>query len=241
MKKIKSYKLITTTIICFFSCNIQRANAVIFGGIDFPQGASSFADSVIRYEPLFTGGPGPTSSNFINPNSAIGIPDDFANPAGSVSLGRGGLIELLFTDNILTNSGNSDFDLHVFEIGPDVEDTFVAIRPTATTVDLLNPLGDSNGDGFFEIGKVLGSTSSIDIDSFFTGFSAGELKFDAVQLIDDRNEGNSSGPTVGADIDAVGAISSESIEPTSTPEPSLIISFLSLGILSAISKNRLNK
>ena len=221
---------------------MQKANAVIFGGIDFPQGAQSFADSVIRYDPLFNGGPGPTSPNFTDPNSAIGIPDDFANPAGSVSLGRGGLIELLFTDNVLTNSGNSGFDLHVFEIGPDVEDTFVAIRPTATTLNLLNPLGDANGDGFFEIGKVFGSTSSIDIDTFFAGFSVGELEFDAVQLIDDPNEGNNTGSTVGADIDAVGAISSQSTS-TTTPEPSLILSFLSLSTLGTIStlKQKLRK
>jgi hypothetical protein len=42
----------------------------------------------------------------------------------------------------------------------------------------------------------------------FAGFLPGELRFDAVQLIDDLNEGQTDGATVGADIDAVGDISS---------------------------------
>jgi hypothetical protein len=197
------------------------AHAVIYGGIDFPQGASSFAEAVIKYEPLFSGGPPPTDPDFLAPNAAIGIPD--YNGQGAVSLGRGGLIELAFLDNLLTNSGNNNKDLHIFEIGPDVEDTFVAIRPTASTLALLNPSGDANRDGFFEIGKVFGSTSSIDIDTFFPSFTVGTLKFDAVQLIDDRNEGDNTGSTVGADIDAVGAISSQAPEPpATTPEPTSI-------------------
>ena len=190
------------------------AHAIPFGGIEFPQGESSFADGVIRFDPLFGGGPAPTDPRFTDPLAALGVPD-FAANVGSVSLGRGGLIELAFIDNVLTNSGDDGFDLHVFEVGPDVEDTFVAIRPTAATLALLDPAGDADGDGFFEVGKVFGSTSSIDIDVFFMGFAAGDLTFDAVQLIDDRNEGNASGATVGADIDAVGAITSAVPEPQS--------------------------
>ena len=80
----------------------------------------------------------------------------------------------------------------------------MAIRPEPATLLLLNPAIDINGDGFFEIGKVFGATSSIDIDTVFPGFAAGLLRFDAVQLIDDPSEGE----TVGADIDSVGAIAS---------------------------------
>jgi hypothetical protein len=49
---------------------------------------------------------------------------------------------------------------------------------------------------------------SVDIDARFPGHDAGALIFDAVQLIDDPNEGERRGDTVGADIDAVGAIAS---------------------------------
>jgi len=184
------------------------AFAEIFGGIDFPSGVSSFADTVITYDNLFGGGPAPTDPDFLDPLESLG-PPDFASDTGSVSLGKGGLLELEFTDNLLTNSGDDVLDIHIFEIGPDVEDTFVAIRPTAATELLLDPLiFDANGDGFFEIGKVFGSTDSIDIDSFFPPAAAGTYTFDAVQLIDDPDEGNMSGATVGADIDSVGAITS---------------------------------
>ncbi len=197
-------KFALLTIISIFNLFIAAAaEADVYGGIEFPEGAVSFADEVIRFEPLYNGGPAPTENT--NPQLALGAPEGLAVNR-CTSLGRGGLIELAFTNNVLINSGNSDHDLHIFEIGADVEDTYVAIRPTAETAQLLGAQYDANNDGFYEIGKVYGSTASIDIDSVFTGFGPGQLVFDAVQLIDDYNEGNSSGSTVGADIDAVGAI-----------------------------------
>lgn len=186
------------------------ANAALvnYGGIDFPQGDVSFADEVIRYDPSYSSGNEPFDENYTDPDSALGAPD-YNSPNGSVSLGSGGLLELLFTDNALTNSGNSDNDLHIFEIGPDVEDTFVAIRPTADTFDLLGNDYSPDENGFVSVGSVTGSTSSIDIDEWFSGFDPGALMFDAVQLIDDPNKDDQgANPTVGADIDAVGAISS---------------------------------
>jgi hypothetical protein len=211
------------------------AKAIMYGGIEFPDGAVSFADSVLTYTPLFGGGPGPTHPNATDPMESLGIPDfpggGGPGDPGAVSLGNGGLLEVLFTDNLLTNSGDAMLDLHVFEVGPDIEDTFVAIRPTAGTVGLLPPAGDANLDGFWEIGKIFGATSSIDIDSFFPGFGAGVLNFDAVQLIDDPAEGLMVGETVGADIDAVGAI-------TSVPEPSTLV-LVALGVaLLAIGQRR---
>lgn len=205
-----------------------HAHAEFFGGIDFPQGVRSFADAVLRFDQLHSGGPAPDPSipNISNPSGALGPPDfvDSRFNDGYATLGRGGLIELRFVDNLLTNSGSGNTlkDLHIFEIGPDVEDTFVAIRPTAATLLILNPALDADGDGFFEIGKVTGSTSSIDIDLFFTGFAAGGLQFDAVQLIDDPAADDQNGPYVGADIDAVGALSSVAVR--SAPEPASIVS-----------------
>ncbi|TDT41688.1 putative secreted protein with PEP-CTERM sorting signal [Halospina denitrificans] len=183
------------------------AALVTYDGIDFPEGDVSFADEVITYNPSYSGGNVPTDSNYTDPQEAVG-PPDYSAPNGSVSLGSGGLLELAFTDNSLTNSGTNEDDLHVFEVGPDVEDTFVAVRPTAETYNLLSANFTAQSDGFFSVGSVSGSTSSIDIDSVFTDFAAGALQFNAVQLIDDPNEGNTGGSTVGADIDAVGAIAS---------------------------------
>jgi len=213
-----------------------NADGAIFGGIDFPDGAVSFADAVISYDPLFSGGPAPTTSGFLDPSKSLGIPDGLA---GSVSLGKGGLLEIEFTDNLLTNSGDAGFDLHIFEAGPDVEDTFVAVRPTATTLGLLDPLGDANGDGFFELGKVFGATSSIDIDAIFAGFGVGVLLFDAVQLIDDPDEGLMTGGTVGADIDAVGAIASAPApDPGAIPEPTTFVVWSLLGLTATGARRR---
>ena len=216
----KIFPLIAFSVLLFVPINFENAFAVIFGGIDFPNGVSSFADSVITYNNLFGPGPAPTSVNYLNPVQSLG-PPDYVDPTGSVSLGRGGLLEVAFDDNVLTNSGNPTLDLHIFEIGPDVEDTFVSIRPTAATAALLGPAFDTGvtgypatiGDGFYEIGKVFGSTDSIDIDAIFPPAPPGTYAFDAVQLIDDPNEGDDGGATVGADIDAVGAITSMAPPP----------------------------
>jgi hypothetical protein len=214
-----------------------------YDGITFPDGDVSFADFVIRYDNAYGGGTIPTDPNFLDPDAALG-PPDYPDPSapgtGSVSLGSGGLIQLLFWNNSLTNSGDTDDDLHVFEIGPDVEDTFVAIRPTVDTRSLL--IGSYGGreinDGFFDVGKVFGSTESIDIDSIFSGFGAGQLRFDAVQLIDDIDEGASRGSTVGADIDAVGAIFSAP-PVNQVPEPgslALLAGGLLLGSVTRLFK-----
>ena len=189
--------------------------------VTFPNGEISFADRVIRYNPLYSDGPIPTDTKFIDPESALGPPDfpvSGSDEVGSVSLGRGGLIELLFADNRITNSGDSNPDLYVFEIG-ELEDSLVALRATPNTERTLEALCDSNGDGsldacdanddgYLEVGRISGLTSSLDIDSFFPGFKARDLEFDAVQLIDVFDHSQQNGKTVGADIDAVGAISS---------------------------------
>lgn len=87
-----------------------------------------------------------------NSSQALGVPN---YPEGQdpeyVSLGAGGRIVLRFTDNSLTGSGNNALDLWIFEIGPDVEDTFVDIS--------------KDGSTWRGVGKVFGATSGIDIDA----------------------------------------------------------------------------
>ena len=167
-----------------------NAEAVFFGGVDFPGGAASFADSVVDYSPVIKSGE-PDAAHRVSAE-ALGVPDiSFGPGIDYVSLGDGGSITLQFTDNSLTGSGNIDDDLWIFEIGPDVEDTFVEIS--------------KNNIDWFNVGGVGGSTSGIDIDAF--GWGVLDF-FSFVRLTDDTNEGNQTGITVGADIDAVGAISS---------------------------------
>ncbi len=180
------------------------------GSVDFPSGAISFADQVVDYSPGL-GGASPTDP-YQGAFNALDVPNyeganTCANQASCtfVSLGVGGSLTLRFVDNLLTGSGNDDADLHIFEIGPDVEDTNVFIS--------------ANGTDFFSVGTVSGSVSSIDIDAF--GYGIDDV-FEYVRLIDVAGEGATSGATVGADIDAVGAISTVS---RSVPEPAALLLF----------------
>jgi hypothetical protein len=165
------------------------AQAEVFAGVEFPSGSISFADKVISFNPSFSGGAVATLPGYLDPENAVGTPN-WPAAGNSVSLGSGGQIVLQFTNNFLTGSNSSALDLHIFEIGPDVEDTWVDIS--------------EDGIAWESIGKVFGSIDSIDIDAF--GFGADRF-FSFVRLTDDPNEGLNSGATVGADIDAVGAIS----------------------------------
>jgi hypothetical protein len=195
------------------------AGAVVYGGVDFPQGAISFADLVVSYTPGIDGAD-PTAP-YQGAGNALGIPNyNNDNSCSStadctfVSLGVGGELVLRFTDNVLTGSGSTADDLWIFEIGPDVEDTFVAVS--------------TNGMTWLPVGMVTGSTRGIDLDAFGYGTSSA---FSFVRLIDRANEGGTSGATVGADIDAVGAISTRA--STAVPEPAtwamMLMGFAGLG------------
>lgn len=176
------------------------SQASVIGGVEFPGGPSSFADAVIGYTPVLTGGQPPLPDR--NPARALGVPDydgvacTDAATCTSVSLGQGGSLTLEFVDNRLTGSGSDALDLWIFEVGPDVEDTYVAISRDGVT--------------YFDVGKVFGATAGIDIDAFGFGL-ADEFRF--VRLLDDRLEGGVSG----ADIDAVGAISSRRVGTLPVP------------------------
>lgn len=183
-------RFVLTPLIAFLA---SFSLAEEYHGIEFPAGAISFADTVISYQPDFAQGAVPSHGDFFDPQKSLSIPDYPIGKdmqPGSVSLGSGGRVTLKFVDNVLTGSGSEEPDLHIFEVGTDVEDTFVEIS--------------REGREWHPVGKVTGSISSIDIDAF--GFSK-EDHFRFVRLTDDANEGRVSGETVGADIDAVGAIS----------------------------------
>lgn len=178
------------------------AQADIYGGVNFSGGASSFADAVVSYEPTFGGATGPIASAS-NPLQSLGIPTGSPD-VGFVTLGDGGRITLRFTDNSLTGSGSSALDLWIFEVGPDVEGTYIDIS--------------KDGSNWFSVGRVGGATAGVDID--FYGFGTSDF-FSYVRLTDDPNSGQKGdGGTVGADIDAVGAISSA--PPVGVPEPATL-------------------
>jgi hypothetical protein len=159
-----------------------------YRGIEFPQGAASFASRVVAYNPVMVSGE--PSASHRQATDALGPPDADGD-THSVSLGSGGSITLQFLDNALTGSGNSTPDLWVFEVGGDVEATYVEIS--------------KDGIRWYDVGRAPGSTSGIDIDA--VGFGPND-RFYYVRLTDDPAQGDTTGPSVGADIDAVGVISS---------------------------------
>ncbi|ACK73369.1 conserved hypothetical protein [Gloeothece citriformis PCC 7424] len=233
-KSIKPFKFkqISITIICLLLLSfpivlIQKAiwQTTVFYGVEFPSGVISFADSVVSYRPIILineQGLSNVSNPFNNPNSALGIPNSShpKNPflpldkRNDVSLGIGGSITLQFKDNLLTGSGNNKIDLWVFEAGETIESVFVEIS--------------KDGVDWYSVGQINENHPGIDIDQF--GWHTEDF-FSYVRLKDDPFEGDHQGiwndqewiGWGGADIDAVGAISSVSLTPT--PSNSSVLSF----------------
>ena len=166
----------------------------VYGGQFYDIGDLAFADNVASYLPLLAGGPAPLAG-LDNRNAAVGVPN-FSGTGeplvneGVVSLGRGGQIVLQFTNNLLTGSGNANPDLMVFEVG-DSEEVLVEVS--------------ADGSRYTSVGRASAASPTIDIDAF--GFNSNS-RFAYVRLTDVINQGSASGDSVGADIDAVGAISS---------------------------------
>ncbi|KAA5544554.1 hypothetical protein FYK55_09550 [Roseiconus nitratireducens] len=175
----------------------DEAPSGTFEGILFDQGLLSFADAVFAYEPDAGGSP-PTLVHQ-TPNSALGAPDgdgrgpEPADGTTSVSLGLGGSITLQFTDNLLTGSGDSRPDLAIFEVGA-IESVLVEIS--------------RDGVNYFDVGIIGGLTNVIDIDEY--GFGPQE-RFSFVRLTDLR-QGDTVGASLGADIDAIGALSTVPVD-----------------------------
>ena len=200
------------------------AHAALIGGVEFPQGMASFADAVVSYSPGLAGA-SPTAPHQ-GASNALGAPNyngvtSCASAAACtfVSLGDGGTIVLRFLDNRLTGSGTAAADLWIFEVGPDVEDTFVDI-----SVD---------GAAWHSVGKVGGSTAGVNLDAF--GFGP-QHQFAYVRLTDDPNADGQTGITVGADIDALGAISTVL---TPIPEPrAYALLIAGLGLLGFAIRRR---
>ena len=128
-----------------------------------------------------------------NSSRALGPPDGPGTSLGNGSEGdiTDASLILRFDDNSLTPSGDSTADLHIFEGGPAVEEMEISIS--------------KDGQAWIFLGLLEGQPTSIDIDGT-AGVAPGDL-FRFVRL-SDAGEGASGSPFGGADIDAVGAISS---------------------------------
>lgn len=146
------------------------------GKVYLPMGDISFADEVVSF---IEGDPAYKDEA---PWHALERPDRAAT-----ILGCGGVLTLQFIDNALRDIEGTD--LYVFEVGPDVEPTFLSIS--------------KDGEEWIEIGKISGGRADIDISEFVV---PGDL-FHYVRLRDGKKS-DCGGQYPGADIDAVGAIGS---------------------------------
>ncbi|MEM8570608.1 MAG: hypothetical protein AAGG56_06815 [Pseudomonadota bacterium] len=169
-----------------------------FGGVAFPEGISSFADRVVSSEKGAE-----VLSRYHIAEQALGPPDVGQGDQGlerALSLGEGGSVILEFTDNALTTSGDRKADLHVFEVG--------------TRVEVMQIEISKDGQSWISLGQLRGQPTSIDIDSF-AGVESGE-RYSFVRIQDVRSD-RSGGNHAGADIDAVGAITSAPPVPPLPP------------------------
>ena len=156
-------------------------------GIYFPMGRVSFADSIISYDPGAMGeGTGDEPApEFQKPERALGVPDyDSLKDSSYVSLGKGGTLILKFSDNVLIDGPGPDLCIFL----ADTEDVFVWIS--------------KNGHIFIPVGKVSAQNTSVDIHAY----AEPEAIYSYVKIRDDPEQGADRGPSLGADIDAVGAI-----------------------------------
>ena len=93
-KFLKSLSLASVLLV-----STSAVHAILIGGVEFPDGAQSFADAVVSYSP----GSG-VSADYDDPTQALGTPDYptgvIADGNGHVSLGgAGGELVLQFIDN----------------------------------------------------------------------------------------------------------------------------------------------
>jgi len=185
-------------------CNDTECSAFIARGCDVCSEGISFADYVIEYNSGC-----PISDTF--PEGALGIADYLGQVTDQpefVFLGNTGTIKLGFSNNLVTNSGDDQLDIWIFEVGTLVEAITIGLRPKGDiTIQILedNNFVDPDGDGFYEITDIGGALSGIDIDDLIPGQLPETLLFDAIQITDIEDIG-CIGSAPGADIDAVCAI-----------------------------------
>jgi len=208
MKKIILNSILFVLMFCHFTF------ATPYRGVEFPSGSISFVDEVVLYIP----GTG-VYPPYNNPYGVLGVPE-FSSGAGLVSLGDGGTIVMRFNDNSLVPSGDSGYDLWIFEVG--------SFEPVSVEISI-------DGIDWIYVGQTIGDGYGIDIDQYSSsGVELGE-KYSFVRLLD-LLPATTPSPDAGADIDSVGAISSGApINPV--PEPATII-LLGTGLLGLVGASR---
>ena len=169
------------------------AIAETYKGIEFPQGESSFADRVVTLD--YNSATGVTGE-YLDGNRALGAPDDESMSLGNASdLNSSSVFIVEFVDNRLVDAPGAD--LYIFEVGPSVQSTNVAI-----SID---------GQNWYDLGRIKGSTRAIDLADFSNLPAGAQYRF--VRLRDYPDGRTSGRPYGGPDIDAIGAIGSIAAPP----------------------------
>jgi hypothetical protein len=116
-----------------FLVGAGESRAEFFGGMDFPPGRGQLRRPRRGCHPRH---PPPAGPIPIRPADALGPPDDPGgnDQPGSFSLGSGGSVVPVFTNNLPTGSNSPAEVLQVFEMGSDVEDTCVETEGQAAAL-----------------------------------------------------------------------------------------------------------
>ncbi len=187
-------RIVNNTIVGGTIAQADLPDAAIFNGLLFSTGSLAFADAVVTYTPLQSGGPAPLRGSinldWRQAHQTIRWCERASREPRSRVFRNGGQLILSFTDNLLTGSGDSRPDLVVFEVG---------------VSERVNVAVSTNGTTFTPVGFIDGVNRTIDLDAWDSMLQAELQPF---AWTDDPTEGDSTGASVGADIDAVGALSS---------------------------------
>lgn len=172
----------------------------IFQGVTFEHGGISFADAI---DPNDANLGLDADFEFTDLNAALGSPDGTGRGPepvtgdATLSLGSGGRVVFQFIDNLLTGNNSPTPDLVVFETG----------ASESVSVEVSR-----DGINYYNVGVASGLSPFIDIDAF--GYDSSD-RFGFVRLTDlvtPFDEQTPSFGPAGADIDAVGALSTVAVD-----------------------------
>lgn len=194
-------RIVNNTLVGGSVIEDDELGSAVFGATFFPQGSVSFADSVIDARLGID-----VEQSFTDPESALGSPDchgisatDPENGLFTYSLGSGGSATFVFEDNLLT--GSSSNPSAFIGIGDGIDDLviFESGIPERIRVEVSR-----DNETFFNVGEVFGLNNTVDLDAF--GFGLND-RFSFVRLTDLSPSNTFDFGAAGADIDAVGALS----------------------------------
>ncbi len=186
---MKRFSVVLCAVLLVFG-SVGALEATEYCYIEFPHGNASFADELVSYSVGSY-----LEAPYNDPEKALGAPECSGGRMykRAASLGNYGTLVLKFTNNSLTTSGNEAADLWVFEAGRGIEEVFVFIS--------------QNGTDWIPVGIVGEGTKGVDIDAFIGKGVVPGARYSYVKL-EDIGHTYSKEAWAGADINAVGAISS---------------------------------